>query len=102
MVSKFIEIDHPGAMLKEDFLDDLDIKPGTLASAIGVDRTAVKNIIEGNRAISADMALRLGLFFNMSAGFWLNLQKDYEFRIAERENLDKFRKVVQPLDHARA
>lgn len=100
MMSKFIEIDHPGAMLKEDFLDDLDIKPGALASAIGVDRTAVKNIIEGNRAISADMALRLGLFFNMSAGFWLNLQKDYELRIAERENLDKFRKVVQPHDHA--
>ena len=100
MTSKYIEIDHPGTMLKEDFLDDLDIKPGRLASAIGVDRTAIKSIIDGNRAISADMALRLGLFFNMSAGFWLNLQKDYELRIAERENLDKFKQVVQPLDHA--
>jgi len=72
------------------------IKPGTLAKAIGVDRTAIKKIIEGKRAITADMALRFGLFFNMSAGFWLNLQKDYELRLAKRENLAEFKKVVQP------
>jgi len=101
MTEKYIEIEHPGIMLKEDFLDDMGIKPGTLAKAIGVDRTAIKKIIEGKRAITADMALRFGLFFNMSAGFWLNLQKDYELRIAKRENLAEFKKVVQPY-HATA
>ncbi|MFT4927136.1 MAG: plasmid maintenance system antidote protein VapI [Phenylobacterium sp.] len=44
MTDEFIEIEHPGIMLKEDFLDDLDIKPGTFARAIGVDRTAIKNM----------------------------------------------------------
>ncbi len=96
MVKKLIEIEHPGVMLKEDFLDDLDVKPGAFARAIGVDRSAIKNIIEGNRAITADMALRFGLFFDMSAGFWLNLQKDYELRMAKRESLPAFRKSVKP------
>jgi len=97
MADRYIEIEHPGIMLKEDFLDDMKIKPGTFAKAIGVDRTAIKKIIEGQRAITADMALRFGLFFDMSASFWLNLQKDYELRMAERENLAEFKKVVQPL-----
>ncbi len=92
-----IEIEHPGIMLKEDFLDDLGIKPGTLARAIGVDRSAIKKIIEGKRAISADMALRFSIYFNMSAGFWLNLQKDYELRIAKRDRLAEFRKEIEPL-----
>jgi antitoxin HigA-1 len=96
MVDLYIEIEHPGTLLKEDFLDDLGIKPGTLASSIGVDRTAIKNIIDGKRAITADMALRLGLFFKMSASFWLNLQKDYELRIARRENLTKFEEIIRP------
>ena len=71
-----IKIEYPGVMLKEDFLDDLEIAPGAFAKAIGVDRSAIKNIIDGRRAITAEMALRFGLYFGMSAGFWMNLQKD--------------------------
>ncbi|MCJ8271790.1 MAG: HigA family addiction module antitoxin [Psychrosphaera sp.] len=96
MTEDLIEIEHPGIMLKQDFLDDLSIKSGTFASAIGVDRTAIKQIIEGKRAITADMALRFSLFFDMSAGFWLNLQKDYELRLARRDNLAEFQSIVQP------
>jgi addiction module HigA family antidote len=96
MPKKYIEVEHPGVLLKEDFLDGMGIKPGAFARAIGVDRSAVKNIIDGKRAITADMALRFGLFFDMSAGFWLNLQKDYELRTARRERLADFEKVVQP------
>ena len=101
MPKKFIEIEHPGIMLKEDFLDDLGIKPGTFARAIDVDRSAIKNIIAGKRSITADMALRFGLFFNMSAGFWLNLQKDYELRTARRERFDEFEKVIRPYEAAK-
>ena len=96
MGQKMIEIEHPGMMLKEDFLDNLNIKPGAFARAIGVDRTAIHKIIAGKRAISANMALRFGLFFNTSAAFWLNLQKDYELRTAEREKRDEFQRIVQP------
>ena len=67
-MTDMIEIEHPGVMLKEDFLDDLGVKPGTFARAIGVDRAAIKKIIDGKRAITPDMSLRFGLFFNMSVG----------------------------------
>ena len=90
-----IPIEHPGVMLKEDFLDDLGVKPGSFARAIGVDRAAIKKIIDGKRAITADMSLRFGLFFNMSAGFWLNLQKDYELRVAKRDKLAELERVVE-------
>ena len=69
MTEKYIELELLGVLLQEDFLDDLGIKPGTLAGSIGVDRTAIKNIIGGKRATTADMSLRLGLFFNMTTGF---------------------------------
>ena len=95
-LNKHLKIEHPGVILKEDFLDGLGIAPGAFAKAIGVDRSAIKNIIDGNRAITADMALRFSLFFDMSAGFWLNLQKDFELRTAKRERLADFKKVVQP------
>lgn len=91
-----IALEHPGIMLKEDFLDDLGVKPGTFAKAIGVDRAAIKNIIEGKRAITADMSLRFGVFFNMSEEFWLNLQKDYDLRTAKRDRLDEFKSTIQP------
>ena len=93
-MTDLINIEHPGVMLKEDFLDDLGVKPGTFARAIGVDRAAIKKIIDGKRAITADMSLRFGLFFNMSTGFWLNVQKDYELRIAKRDKLAELEKLV--------
>jgi len=89
-----IEIEHPGVMLKEDFLEDLGIKPGSFARAIGVDRAAIKKIIDGKRAISADMSLRFGLFFDMSIGFWFNLQKDYELRVAKRDRLAELEQTI--------
>lgn len=92
-----IEIEHPGIMLKEDFLDDLEVKPGTLAKSIGVDRTAIKNIIDGTRSISAEMSIRLGLFFGMSDTFWFNLQKDYDLRIARQKRLDEFKANIKPM-----
>lgn len=98
MNNEMIEIEHPGIMLKEDFLDDLGIKSGAFARAIGIDRAAIKNIIDGKRSITADMSLRFGLFFDMSAGYWLNLQKDYELRIANRDKFAEFKKIVTPME----
>ncbi|MDC7685004.1 HigA family addiction module antitoxin [Asticcacaulis sp. BYS171W] len=93
----YIEIDPPGLMLKEDFLDDLNVRPGTFAAAIKVDRAAIKAIIEGRRAITAEMALRFGLFFGTSPEFWLNLQKDYDLRKVKRERLEDLTAQIKPL-----
>ena len=96
-MNELIELEHPGLMLKEDFLDGLGIKAGTFAAAIKVDRAAIKNIIEGKRSITAEMALRFGIYFGTSAEFWLNLQKDYELRKAKRDRLCELTTVIKPL-----
>ena len=86
----------PGEILKEEYLDEMEIKPGTLAKAIGVDRAAIKNIIDGKRAISAEMALRLGLYFGNTAEYWLNLQRNYDLAVARDAKLAQFEKEVEP------
>lgn len=96
-MTNFIELDTPGTMLKEDFLDDLGVRPGAFAAAIKVDRAAIKNIIDGKRAITAEMALRFGLFFGTTPEFWLNLQTDYDLRRAKRERLSQLSNEITPL-----
>ncbi|GGZ30424.1 HigA family addiction module antitoxin [Asticcacaulis endophyticus] len=95
-----IEIEHPGIMLREDFLETMGIKPGALAAAIGVDRAAIKKIIEGKRAITAEMALRLSIFFGTTAEFWMNLQSDFDLRLARRERLEEFKSRILPNEPA--
>lgn len=99
-MKNYIEIESPGVMLKEDFLDALNIRPAQIANAIHTDRAAIKNIIDGKRAITADMAIKLGLFFGTSAEFWLNLQKDYELRIARRNKLVEYQENIVPFKAA--
>ena len=99
-MTAYIEIEPPGVMLKEDFLDAFNVRPGALAAAIHVDRAAIKNIIDGKRSVTAEMAIRLGLFFGTTADFWLNLQKDYDLRIAKREKLANLTGKIHPLVHA--
>ncbi len=101
-MARYIDIVHPGIMLKENFLDELGIRPARLAKGIGVDRAAIAKILSGKRDISADMSLRLGLFFGQSGAFWHNLQKDYELRKASRERLAGLKKSIQPLESSQA
>jgi addiction module HigA family antidote len=82
---RYIEIDHPGVLLKEDFLDDMGIKPATLAKAIGVTRSTVSKIIAGERDITADMSIRLGQFFGVSDQYWLRIQNNYDLIMAHRK-----------------
>lgn len=75
---------HPGAILKRMFLEEMNIRPGTLARAIGVPRTRIKAIIEEERDITADTALRLSRFFGNSEQFWMNLQSHYNLEVAKQ------------------
>jgi addiction module HigA family antidote len=80
---------HPGEILKEEFLEPMGISAYALAKAIGVPRNRVTAILHGERAISADTALRLGRYFGMSAEFWLGLQTTYDLEIARQELGDR-------------
>lgn len=76
---------HPGEHLAEQ-LEALDMSAAELARQLKVPTNRITHILNGQRAITADTALRLGHFFDMSAEFWLNLQKIYELRVAEQES----------------
>jgi len=75
---------HPGEHLAEQ-LEELGMSAAELARQIKVPTNRVTQVLNGQRAVTGDTALRLGHFFGTSAEFWLNLQKLYELRIAERE-----------------
>ena len=74
---------HPGEHLAEE-LDQLDMSAAELARQLSVPTNRITQIINGQRAITGDTALRLAHFFDMSPEFWLNIQKLYELRIAEQ------------------
>lgn len=75
---------HPGEHLAEE-LKELGISAAALARQIEVPVNRITAILHGQRAVTADTALRLGHWFGTSPGFWLNLQKLYELRRARRD-----------------
>ena len=66
---------HPGGMLEADFMTDCGLSVATLAEAVGVSRRSINELLRGRRAISPEMALRLGRLFGNSPEFWLNAQR---------------------------
>jgi len=78
------EPSHPGEILREDVLADLDMPRAKLAEHLGVSRQTLYDIINAKRAVTADIAARLGRAFGNSPLFWLNLQSQYDAWYAER------------------
>ena len=76
---------HPGTILSEEFLVPLDLSANALAQATGVPANRISEILRGRRGISADSAIRLGLYFGTSPEFWLNLQAAHELSTALAE-----------------
>jgi antitoxin HigA-1 len=91
---------HPGDVLKYEFLEPLGLSANALALALRVPANRITTIIAGQRAISAETALRLARHFGTSAAFWLQLQAAYELEIAERSTGDRVRKEVSPREAA--
>ncbi len=87
---------HPGAVLLEDFLNPMGISQYRLAKSIHVAPRRINEIVHGKRAITADTALRLGLFFGMEEQFWLNLQTHYELEVARIEAGERLKAEVVP------
>jgi len=74
----------PGEMLKDEFLAGYRLSQGGLARAVGISPNHIAEIVNNRRRITADTALRLGLYFATSAEFWVNLQSRYDLKIARR------------------
>ena len=91
---------HPGEILFEEFLKPMELSQNRLALDIRVPARRINEIVQGKRRITADTALRLAKYFNMSAKFWLGLQTDFDLDVAEdklADRLDKEIRVYSPV-----
>ncbi len=92
---------HPGEVLGED-LEALEMSAAELARRLKVPTNRITEIINGQRAITGDTALRLAHFFGTSAEFWLNLQSLYELRLAEQKAGKTIKALPTLKDHVHA
>lgn len=92
---------HPGEVLREDFLEPLNLSAIAVAKACGVPRTRIERLVKEQTSVTADTALRLARYFSTSAQFWLNLQSDYDLRIAGKQARAALAKI-EPLGRAAA
>lgn len=88
---------HPGEILLEEFLEPLEISQYRLAKDINVPARRVNEIVLGKRSVTADTALRLGLYFNTSPEFWMNLQTYYDLEVQSDTLGKRLEKEVQML-----
>ena len=91
---------HPGEILRGDFMEPLGLSMNRLALDLRVPVTRIAEIVHERRGITPDTALRLARYFNTSAGFWLNLQSDYEIRLIKRLRGEEILRKVRRRDAA--
>ena len=87
---------HPGEILLEDFLKPMGLTQYRLAKSIGVSQRRIGQIVAGQRAVTADTALRLARFFGTDAQSWMNLQAHYDLEKAEILIAEKINKAIVP------
>jgi addiction module HigA family antidote len=89
---------HPGEILADE-LKELGMSAAELSRILHVPTNRITQILKGQRAVTADTALRLSQWLGTSPEFWLNLQKSYELRLAEQEVGKEIRESITPMPH---
>lgn len=92
-------IAHPGRLLKRE-IAARKLSANRLSRDIGVPSGRIADILNDRRSITADTAVRLGLYFGNRAQFWLDLQSQYDIAMVEREKGGEIAKRVRPADAA--
>jgi addiction module HigA family antidote len=88
---------HPGEILRDLYLEPLDLSAGALAKRLMVPRTRIERLVTGKTNLSSDTAMRLARFFGTTPAYWLNLQQHYDLaQTAEGGDYD----AIEPLDAA--
>ncbi len=95
---QLLPLSTPGELLRREFMEPLDLSANALARALHVPPNRITTILSGNRAITADTALRLARYFGTSAELWLNLQSDYDLRLTRHEKEAIIHRQVKPRD----
>ncbi len=97
MKEKKMEPLHPGEVLNEEFLAPLGLSQNKLALALHIPARRINEIVLRKRGITADTALRLARYFQMSPQFWLGLQMDYELDLAEDASEKRIEYEIRPM-----
>ncbi|MDY6824860.1 MAG: HigA family addiction module antitoxin [Thermodesulfobacteriota bacterium] len=87
---------HPGEIIKEEYLAPLKMSANALAVALRVPAPRINDVIRKKRGVSIDTALRLAIYFNTTAQFWMNLQISYDLKNA-KQNMAKIKNEIIPL-----
>jgi antitoxin HigA-1 len=91
---------HPGEVLLEDFMKPLGLSQYRVAKDIGVTPIRIGQIVKGQRAVTADTAMRLAHYFGTSAAVWIRLQARYDLETAELEHGERIKQEVKILDRS--
>ena len=92
---RYLKNIHPGEVLQEEFLVPMEISVYRIAKETGLSPTRLGQIIRGNRGITAETAIKIGLFLNTGPEFWMNLQSLYDIEEAKRR-YGKEAKAIRP------
>lgn len=88
---------HPGEVLREDYLVPLSMSANALSKRLHIPASCINDIVLERRGVSADTALRLAQFFGGQAQSWLNLQTQYDLRVAEIDKAALIAREIEPL-----
>lgn len=91
---------HPGEILMEEFLKPMNISAYKLSKDIGIPQTRTSAILKGERAITADTALRLSIYFGNSPKFWLGLQDDYDLEEITKNKESELKQIKKSDSYA--
>jgi addiction module HigA family antidote len=98
--TKLLEPIPPGEILSEEFMKPLGLSINRLSRDLHVAPNRVHGVVHGTRAITADTALRLAVYFGTTPELWLNLQSQYDLRVARRKTGEQIAKAVHARDAA--
>jgi addiction module HigA family antidote len=93
---------HPGEVLREEFMEPLGTSINALARELHVPVSRISKIVNEERSISAETAIRLARYFGMSSEFWMNLQSRYDLRVAHQQGSEMVQREVHPRELARS
>lgn len=87
---------HPGEILLEEFMRPLGLSANQLAKFLCIPTNRITSIVNGQRGVTADTALRLQRYFGLEPQFWLNLQNSYDIEVAEEKSKDEIFSTIFP------
>lgn len=93
-MAKQIPLEHPGIIIKEEFIESLELTPYAVAKGTGIPQTALGEILKGKRNISAINALKLSKFFGISENYFINIQTRYNLDLAKEKAKKPLSKIV--------